>query len=41
MPHTMMQRKHNALSNEAEVVRVRRRLSELRNARAAARPAGK
>ena len=43
MPHTMkqrefVQRKHNSLPNNDEVVRVRRRLAELRKARATARP---
>lgn len=46
MPHTMKQRelsqrKHNSLSNNDEVVRVRRRLAELRKARATGRSAAK
>jgi hypothetical protein len=46
MPHTMkqrelIQRKHNSLPNNDEVMRVRRRLAELRVSRAATRLATK
>ena len=46
MPHTMkqrelIQRKHNALPNNDEAVRMRRRLTELRKARETVRQATK